>query len=280
MRCSEAVTTARRSYPAVLTDSSIIMAIRHADAALKMPPKKRLSDETVEAFTAWVKAGAPWPAGGPSVKPTEPRGENHWAFQPIRTTEPPADPSAWSISPIDRFIAARHRAEGVHPSGPADRTDLDPPRHVRPDRPAADARGDRRLPAPTIARRLSRGWSIGCWHRPHYGERWGRHWMDVVRYADTAGDNADYPVPEAGSLPRLHHRRVQRRQALRRVRPRATRRRRSGRARAPPETPTEQDRRDRASWPSARRYGTGARRALAPRRSRTRSTPPAEPSSA
>ena len=49
---------------------------------------------------------------------------------------------------------------------------------------------------------------------PHYGERWGRHWMDVARYADTAGDNADYPVPEARPLSRLHHRLVQRRQAL------------------------------------------------------------------
>ena len=65
---------------------------------------------------------------------------------------------------------------------------------------------------------------------PRYGERWGRHWMDVVRYADTAGDNADYPVPEAASLPRLHHRRVQQRQALRPVRARAVGRRHPGAA--------------------------------------------------
>ncbi len=63
---------------------------------------------------------------------------------------------------------------------------------------------------------------------PHYGERWGRHWMDVVRYADTAGDNADYPIPEAVRLSRLHHRFVQRRQALRPDDSRASCRRHSG----------------------------------------------------
>ena len=62
--------------------------------------------------------------------------------------------------------------------------DADPPRHVRPDRPAADAGGGRRVPRGRLARAPSRRWSIGCWPRPHYGERWGRHWLDVARYAE------------------------------------------------------------------------------------------------
>ena len=69
----------------------------------------------------------------------------------------------------------------------------DPPPEPRPDRPAAHDRGGRRLPRRHGARRLREGWSSGCWPRPHYGERWGRHWLDAARYADTDGYEKDKP---------------------------------------------------------------------------------------
>ena len=163
-----------------------------------MPPSKRLPEETLAAFTRWVKDGAVWPDTSPSRSGPKPgfTSQRHWAFEPVRATEPPPDPTGWSAHPIDRFIAARHRAAGVQPVAPADRRTL--LRRVTfdliglPPTPEeiAGFLGDPRPDA--FARVVER-----LLASPHYGERWGRHWMDVARYADTAGDNADYPVPEA-----------------------------------------------------------------------------------
>jgi hypothetical protein len=176
--------------------SLLIEAIRQTDD-LKMPPKKRLPAEVVETFAQWINAGAIWPeragkaVGGPGAS-----AAHHWAFERIGDFEPTADPTGWSESPIDRFVAQRRRAVGLAPVAPADKRTLIrrvtfdliglPPtpeeveQFLRDDSPAALARVVDRLLA-----------------SPQYGERWGRHWMDVARYADTAGDNADYPVPEA-----------------------------------------------------------------------------------
>ncbi len=70
------------------------------------------------------------------------------------------------------------------------------PRDLRPDRPAADAGGDRGVPRRTSRRTPSAKVVDRLLASPAYGERWGRHWLDVVRYADTAGDNSDYPIPQ------------------------------------------------------------------------------------
>ncbi len=124
------------------------------------------------------------------------RGGRHWAFERVERVEPPLDPSQWSERPVDRFIAAKQRAAKVTHVRPADKRTLIrrvtfdliglPP---SPDE-IADFLSDTAADAfSKVVERLLAS--------PHYGERWGRHWMDVVRYADTAGDNADYPVPEA-----------------------------------------------------------------------------------
>jgi hypothetical protein len=120
----------------------------------------------------------------------------HWAFQPIRKIEPPADPSGWSANPIDRFVRARQRERGFQPAGPADKRTLIrratfdliglPPTpeeghaFVADDAPDAFAKVVDRLLASSP-----------------YGERWGRHWLDVVRYADTGGFEADHLYPNA-----------------------------------------------------------------------------------
>ncbi len=119
----------------------------------------------------------------------------HWAFAPIGDFEPPPDPSGWSAGPIDRFVAQRRRAAGLRPVPQADKRTL-----IR--RTTFDLIGLPPTP-PEVADFVGDD-SAGAFARvvdrllasPHYGERWGRHWMDVVRYADTAGDNADYPIPE------------------------------------------------------------------------------------
>ena len=177
--------------------SLLLRAIGHADESLKMPPSKKLADEQVRAITTWIEQGAPWPEGS-SIASTKPRipSQEHWAFKPVIPREPPSDPSGWSAHPIDRFIAAGQRAAGVRPVVAAGKRAL-----IR--RVTFDLIG--LPPTPEEMAAFLEDSSPGSFARvverllasPRYGERWGRHWMDVVRYADTAGDNADYPVPEA-----------------------------------------------------------------------------------
>ena len=174
--------------------SLLLHALRHdGKAKLNMPPGKTLPADVVADFSQWIQRGAPWPANRPIQATATSR---HWAFQPVRVCQPPADPSGWSANAIDCFIAAGHRAHGLHPQSPADRRTLLrrvyfdliglPPTPDEIDAFVAD-------PAPDAYARLVDRLLAS----PRYGERWGRHWMDLVRYADTAGDNADYPVPEA-----------------------------------------------------------------------------------
>jgi cytochrome c553 len=173
--------------------SLLVQAVRHTDEALKMPPTKPLLRDAQDDLAAWVAAGAPWPKDS-AVRPIE--GRAHWAFEPLRTTVPPEDPSGWAMQPVDRWIAAGHRARGLHPVSLASRAALIrratfdliglPPEAARVEAFVADERPDAfaRLVEELLA-------------SPRYGERWGRFWLDLARYADTAGDNSDYPIREA-----------------------------------------------------------------------------------
>ncbi|HEX5269867.1 MAG TPA: PSD1 and planctomycete cytochrome C domain-containing protein, partial [Gemmataceae bacterium] len=167
---------------------------QEAGAELKMPPKQKLPTAVVEDFATWVRGGAVWPAS--AARPAAAVAAKHWAFRPVKAVAPPPDPDGVSTNPIDRFIAQRRRAAGLQPAGAADRRAL-----LR--RVTFDLIG--LPPTPGQAREFLSDTSPDAYERlverllasPHYGERWGRYWMDLVRYADTAGDNADYPVPEA-----------------------------------------------------------------------------------
>jgi hypothetical protein len=170
-------------------NSLLLQAIRHAHAEIKMPPDKKLPDAVIADFAAWVKSGAAWP------KQQTLASGKHWAFEPVCKTELPPDATGWSAHPIDRFLSAKQQAAGVKPVALADKrvllrrvtfdliglppTPEDVDAFVNDQSPDAFAKVVERLLA-----------------SPHYGERWGRYWMDVARYADTAGDNADYPIPE------------------------------------------------------------------------------------
>jgi hypothetical protein len=175
--------------------SLLLRAIKYDDDELKMPPKKRLPAEVAAAFEEWISRGAAWPEK-PSAAPTRTDVPNrHWAFQRIKGVEPAPDLSGWSISAIDRFIASRQRAAGLKPVRGADKRTL-----IR--RLSFDLIG--MPPTPAEMHDFLADTSPGALAHvvdrllasPRYGQRWGRHWMDVVRYADTAGDNADYPIPE------------------------------------------------------------------------------------
>ncbi len=176
--------------------SLLIRAVRYRDDDLKMPPDKKLPDAVIADFERWVRDGAVWPQRADRMATATFRQEQHWAFQPIAKRIPPRDPSGWSVNGVDGFIRAALAAHGLKPGAAAGKGTLLrrayfdlvglPP---TPDEVAAFLADDSPQAFAKVVERLLAS--------PQYGERWGRYWMDVVRYADTAGDNADYPVPEA-----------------------------------------------------------------------------------
>jgi hypothetical protein len=194
------------SGPAIVrgepNQSLLILAIRH-EGEVSMPPKQKLAQREIDALVAWVKMGAPWLASamGPAPRSTagslpertEP-ARQFWAFQVPRASTPPiVVDRSWPRSPIDRFILARLEAAGLRPAPPADkrtllrRATLDllgiPPSSEEMDVFLSD---DSAQAFERVVDRLLAS--------PRYGERWGRHWLDVARYADSNGmdDNLAY----------------------------------------------------------------------------------------
>jgi hypothetical protein len=176
-------------------DASLLWrAISHVDHDLKMPGGgTKLAEAVVVDFATWINSGAHWPK---ESTPSGFRAETHWAFAPVRDTPPPLDATQWSNHPIDQFLAATWQAKQLHPVRPAEKRTLI--RRVTfdliglapaPEEISAFLSDDSPTAFAKVVERLLAS--------PQYGERWGRHWMDVARYADTAGDNADYPIPEA-----------------------------------------------------------------------------------
>ncbi len=186
--------------------SLLIKAIRYADAKLKMPMIGKLPDQVIKDFEAWVKMGAPAPRGSSTVASKSNEGQpaynydeakKFWSFQPVKDHQPPkVKNDAWVKSPIDRFILARLEEKGLKPVADADKRAL-----IR--RATFDLTG--LPPAPDEVEAFLKDLSPGAFEKvvdrllasQAYGEKWGRHWLDVARYADTAGDNSDYPVTAA-----------------------------------------------------------------------------------
>jgi hypothetical protein len=193
----EALLKGGKSGPAVVPGdpdkSLLIQAVRYTHKTIKkMPPDKKLPDEQIADFETWVTQGAAWPQSAAIDKPA---AREHWAYQPLKKIDPPEDPDHWSENEIDQFILAKLRAERFVPAGLADKRTL-----IR--RATYDLIGLPPTPAETDAfladdsRDAFRRVVDRLLASPQHGERWGRHWMDVAHYADTAGDNADYPLPE------------------------------------------------------------------------------------
>ena len=176
--------------------SLLIRALRYTDKDLQMPPKgKQLSASQVALFEEWVRMGAPdprtgKPAGPPLSNPTVVK--NHWAFQPVKEPSVPQirNPKSEIRNPIDAFILAKLAPKGWTLSPPADpRTlirrltfdlhGLPPPMAEVEAFERACQMGNRQSAIGNLIDRLLAS--------PRYGERWGRHWLDVARYADTKG---------------------------------------------------------------------------------------------
>ncbi len=172
-------------------DSLLIQAVRQS-GDLKMPPKGRLSTDQVAVLERWVAQGLPWSEAKASDKP---RGSNHWAFQqPEHSTAPAVKNAAWVRNPIDNFVLAQLDSKNIQPSPEADRYTL-----LR--RVSLDITG--LPPSPKEVEEFLADNSPQAYEKvvdrllasPHYGERWGRNWLDLARYADSDGYSIDAPRP-------------------------------------------------------------------------------------
>ncbi len=177
-------------------NSLLIQLVSGADPDRQMPPKgDPLTAEQIAKLKAWIAAGAEWPEAA-SDTPVQ-VATDHWAFQKIvRPDVPAVKDTDWPSNDIDRFILAKLESEGITPSPEADKVTLArrlyfdligiPPtpeqvdRFVNDDSPSAYGRLVNQLLA-----------------SPHFGERWGRYWLDLARYADSDGYEKDGVRPYA-----------------------------------------------------------------------------------
>ncbi|MEZ6058635.1 MAG: PSD1 and planctomycete cytochrome C domain-containing protein [Planctomycetaceae bacterium] len=190
--------------------SELYLAVSYDPNGYQMPPKGKLPDAAIEVFKRWVEMGAPWPQTAGDGQGAEGHGvvetnwpsvrderAKHWSFQPLlrpsRPKELPEWAKSWSRNPIDEFLAMKLDAVGLRPAAEADRrtwlrrlsfdviglppTPEEMATYLADESPEADSRQVDRLLA-----------------SPHYGERWGRHWLDLVRYAESRGHEFDYDV--------------------------------------------------------------------------------------
>ncbi len=183
-------------------ESLLLRAIRYLDDDLQMPPKGKLPDAVIADFEAWIKMGAPDPRTGPaSPAPGHPRQDlakarEFWSFQPPKKSSPPSVKNAhWPRGEIDRFLLAALEARGLAPIADAGRArllrrvtlDLSglPPTPDELDGFLEDHSPDALAFAMVVDRLLA---------SPRFGERWGRHWLDVARFAESSGKtNFSYP---------------------------------------------------------------------------------------
>ncbi|MEW4569091.1 PSD1 and planctomycete cytochrome C domain-containing protein [Tautonia sp. JC769] len=185
-------------------ESPLIEAVRYDDPLFRMPPDERLSDREIEVLETWVAAGAPGPPDDPeaarpggAAESLSVEAADWWSFQPVQNPDPPeVRDEHWPRSPIDRFVLAQLEANGMRPAPETDRRTF-----IR--RLSFDLTG--LPPTPEEVEAFLRDEGPDAFERlvdrllasPQYGERWGRRWLDLVRYADTSGCNGDFPMPEA-----------------------------------------------------------------------------------
>jgi len=211
----EALIAGGESGPALVpgdpAKSSIIEAVGYKNSDLQMPPKTKLSDAQVALLTEWVKRGAPWPkASGATANAAGPKGlpadidaaefekrKQQWSFQPVRAVPAPAvKDGAWPKGTIDKFVLAKLEEKALPPAASADKRTLIrrayfdliglPPTPEQVDAFLNDSSPD------AFAKVVD-----GLLASSHFGERWGRHWLDLVRYGESRGHEFDYQIPNA-----------------------------------------------------------------------------------
>ena len=173
--------------------SLLILAVRKTHERIKMPPQGKLSDQEINDLTAWVRAGAVWPE-----TPALSSHEEYWAFQKVSKPAVPQLPrQEQGLSDIDRFIRAKLEEKGLKPVRQADK-------HALIRRATFDLTG--LPPTPEEVDAFVKDSSPDAFRKvvdrllasPHYGERWGRYWLDLARYSDgDLGASKDTPFPNA-----------------------------------------------------------------------------------
>jgi hypothetical protein len=190
--------------PGRAAQSELIRRVEAGNADERMPPGgEPLSREQIQLLRAWIDQGADWlrtegvPAGGHREMVVTDEDRRHWSYRPLQATRPPAPRQApWCRTPIDRFILAALESRGIRPNAPANRRTLIrrlyfdvlglPPSPAEVEAFVAD-------PRPSAYEQLVERLLAS----PHHGERWGRHWLDVARYADSDGLESDADRPNA-----------------------------------------------------------------------------------
>ncbi len=199
------------SGPAVVPgnpdDSLLLVAIQHEEGAPRMPPKSKLTDEQVADLTRWIQDGAAWPADRAAASVSTEKGKSnakyeklrkeHWAWQPLKAVAPPAvKDAAWPRSDVDRFLLAALESKALKPVADADRVTL-----LR--RVSFDLTG--LPPTPEAIDNFLNDSSPNAYENAvdqllgsaAFGERWGRHWLDVARYGESTGSSRNLPMPHA-----------------------------------------------------------------------------------
>lgn len=189
--------------------SRLIEAISHKNVQLKMPQKYKLPDAIAADLAAWIKMGAPWPEEKLAKKATysdfdlAKRKADHWCWQPIKAPGvPKVKHGVWARGDIDRFLLAKLEAKGLAPASDADartllrRVYFDliglPPSRSEVEEFVAAWNAPNAIRGEVWTKLVDR-----LLDSPAFGERWGRHWLDLVRYAESRGHEFDYTIPNA-----------------------------------------------------------------------------------
>ena len=192
------------AVPGKPAGSLFIEAVEYQNVDLQMPPRSKLSDREIADLKQWVSLNMPWPKqaapeneGKKPVFDIDQRRRNHWAWQPVKRAIPlKVEGADWPANPIDAFVLRRLESEGLSPAPRSSKRSL-----IRrlsyaltglP--PSPDAIRDFQADGhPRAYERLVDGLLAS----PQFGERWARHWLDLVRYAETLGHEFDYEIPNA-----------------------------------------------------------------------------------
>ncbi len=217
LRTGESIRAGGEGGPVIVPfeagESRLYLFVKHEEKPT-MPPGKKLSDADIETLRRWIDAGATFDgfdkvAAAASEekekatlsalieRPITPEDRRYWAFQPPQQTDPPrVTQPGWNKNPIDAFLITAMKSRGLKPSPRTDRRTL-----IR--RAYLDLTG--LPPAPDEVEAFVKDSAPDAWERlvdrllasPHYGERWARHWLDLVRFADSGGFEFDVDRPDA-----------------------------------------------------------------------------------
>lgn len=186
--------------PGDIAKSLLITAIHYQDKDTQMPPKAKLPDNVIADFEEWIKMGAPDPREGAvaaSMKMTAEEARTFWSFQPVKAPAlPEVKDKTWAWTELDSFVRAAQEAKDLKPVQDADRMTM-----VR--RVYFDLTGLPPTPQQTTSFIHDPDTNVlektvdHLLKSPQFGERWGRHWMDIARYGESTGKERNYPYPEA-----------------------------------------------------------------------------------